>query len=817
MSEAFNFGGLDQETVPRPSVTAPAPDAPPAVPIASPPASPAAPQTRTAAAGIGQVPNFRDQPIQALGLFLQHVGAGMQGQTSMLDRMRAQAIQADQLERQAVGTGITAMERGIQFMRRVPEAQRGEFAQTWGQNFERVMPGFTRLFQMAASVPNAEDLIRAAGEHADVLVPLLRGAGPEEILQTLGNRTLMDRLDATADARNRGPVAARLGAIREVIAGAGRRGLIPQDIAARVAAPDNIPAISDAIIGRESGGNPEARNPASSATGAGQFIDSTWLDVARRHAQDLGIPPESAANDQQLLALRTNPQMARRATEIYARENAQALEQASIPATPGNLYTAHFLGPQGAVRFLQAAQQNPNQPVSAVVSAQAYQANKAVFERNGQPLTVAQVQQNLNGDIMRRMQGRIPQGQGVSLGEFEALNRQLPEQFRLSPSEMGTLRRNPDLALSYGIVPPALQQRVAERQTDQATASPHFQQVERDGRRFLSALDPQTGRERWSVDIGNERFNDREFRAALAMRASGLDLGEQDFSPEVRRTLGRLTQEQAVEMRNAMSGQQIAFETGPDGTTRLIMGPGAASGMTASQQGQQIQNLQNAGTQSQFAINLINRMRQQLASGSVATGIVGTGIQALAAAGDQLQQLAGSLTPEQRQLLDVNRYRALLPTVQGANANDIQRFHTNLITLAYAIARARDPRGQVTERDINRSLSSLGTGTILSDRGQMDAALDETARGLREGYRTQHETVTRGMRNAPPMPEWAQDQGSGSGAPAGSARPPATSPVPRRDGGRGPIDETQLRAGEVYTFPDGQARRWTGQRFEATQ
>jgi len=43
----------------------------------------------------------------------------------------------------------------------------------------------------------------------------------------------------------------------------------------------------DSIIGAESGGDPNAKNPNSSATGAGQFISSTWLDTIKAARPDL--------------------------------------------------------------------------------------------------------------------------------------------------------------------------------------------------------------------------------------------------------------------------------------------------------------------------------------------------------------------------------------------------------------------------------------------------------------------------------------------------------------------------------------------------
>ena len=122
----------------------------------------------------------------------------------------------------------------------------------------------------------------------------------------------------------------------------------------------------DSIIGAESGGNPNAKNPNSSATGAGQFIDRTWLSMLAKHRPDLTGSP------QELLALRSDPQLSRAMTEAYAADNGQILTKAGVPVTPGTTYLAHFAGPQGAVSVLQA---DPNAPVSDVLGSAAVKAN----------------------------------------------------------------------------------------------------------------------------------------------------------------------------------------------------------------------------------------------------------------------------------------------------------------------------------------------------------------------------------------------------------------------------------------------------------
>jgi hypothetical protein len=127
-------------------------------------------------------------------------------------------------------------------------------------------------------------------------------------------------------------------------------------------------ALTDQIIGVESGGDPNARNPNSSAMGAGQFISSTWLDMVGRYRPDLvqGKSPE------EILALRSDPQLSREMTEAYAAQNGRTLTQAGHEATPGNTYLAHFAGPKGAVSVLSA---DPNTPVSAILTPEAIKAN----------------------------------------------------------------------------------------------------------------------------------------------------------------------------------------------------------------------------------------------------------------------------------------------------------------------------------------------------------------------------------------------------------------------------------------------------------
>lgn len=135
--------------------------------------------------------------------------------------------------------------------------------------------------------------------------------------------------------------------------------------------------ISSSYLGNvthnESNNNRYAKNPNSTATGTGQFIESTWIDVISRNRPDL----VKGKSEPQILALRNDPKLSGEMTMALANENAAGLRKSNLPVNDGTVYLAHFAGLGGARSLLQA---NPNASAAAVLGPAVAKANGKVVQ-----------------------------------------------------------------------------------------------------------------------------------------------------------------------------------------------------------------------------------------------------------------------------------------------------------------------------------------------------------------------------------------------------------------------------------------------------
>lgn len=124
----------------------------------------------------------------------------------------------------------------------------------------------------------------------------------------------------------------------------------------------------DKLMMVESGGRIDARNPRSTAVGPYQFIASTWLQIARKSfaEETKDLAPH------QILELRLDPKLARRAAKIYTGNNAAFLSANGEMATFAHLRLAFLTGPGGAVRVLAA---KPETPLASLLGQTAIGAN----------------------------------------------------------------------------------------------------------------------------------------------------------------------------------------------------------------------------------------------------------------------------------------------------------------------------------------------------------------------------------------------------------------------------------------------------------
>jgi hypothetical protein len=170
----------------------------------------------------------------------------------------------------------------------------------------------------------------------------------------------------------------------------------------------------------ESHHDPAARNKRSTAAGAYQFTERTWLSLLHRHGAQLGQAAAAAkitveagkpsvadpADRAALLALRSNTELAGSLAARYSDENRASLTRIlGRKPSDNDVRIAYLLGASGAGRLLKAASAQPETPADKLVPA-AVHSNPGLFLNAGGGVktaseAVASLERHFNAALSR--------------------------------------------------------------------------------------------------------------------------------------------------------------------------------------------------------------------------------------------------------------------------------------------------------------------------------------------------------------------------------------------------------------------------------
>jgi hypothetical protein len=185
-------------------------------------------------------------------------------------------------------------------------------------------------------------------------------------------------------------------------------------------------------VSQESTFNANAKNRTSTAVGPAQFLETTWLDMMRRHGAAYGLGDlanqihvkggklvvANAKLRHQILELRKDPHLSAGMAARYLEEVGTKLEKSlGRPISVEEQRMAYLFGPYGAAKLLKTAAANP-QAKAVDILPNAARANPRLFkDPSGVSLPagtmVARLKQQIGIDLQRfaQIEQAFPKGQ----------------------------------------------------------------------------------------------------------------------------------------------------------------------------------------------------------------------------------------------------------------------------------------------------------------------------------------------------------------------------------------------------------------------
>ena len=206
----------------------------------------------------------------------------------------------------------------------------------------------------------------------------------------------------------------------------------------------------------ESGLNPSAQASTSSAKGLYQFIDQTWLGTVKQEGASLGYGQYADAISKNsdgryevadpgmrsaIMKLRSDPEASAMMAGAFSRANAfQLTGSIGRRPTEGELYIAHFLGPDGAGKMINAADSRPDANAAKLFPAAA-SANRSIFyDSAGNARSV--------GDVYAKLTGKFDNARTVAVASMSRGDAAAPTSAAATATPQLAAAEIPSIALS---------------------------------------------------------------------------------------------------------------------------------------------------------------------------------------------------------------------------------------------------------------------------------------------------------------------------------------------------------------------------------
>lgn len=398
----------------------------------------------------------------------------------------------------------------------------------------------------------------------------------------------------------------------------------------------------------------------------------------------------------------------------------------------------------------------------------------------------------------------------------------------LTDRMLSAIRHSPELQKELrprGFVPQEDADLAAEEsiKAQHRAITPKTTEITEGGRKFMVALDPESGKELWRVNAGEATEGARggkttssDIRAAINLRLRGADVAKSGIAPGAIAATDGMNEEQLMALDASLQGGGMSIEQGPDGTMRVLTGSMAAQ--REARKAKTDEEERKATTGVMKLVNLADRVREMAVANPDSTnfgGDVARFIDNLAAdVVGTARTLGYDVTknlnlpdddPDKLTTLDPSRAP---DSLFGALANKSAALKTAVFQLAIADAAANGQEGRgLSDKDLAASLRKVG-GDV-SSLGQLTSKIDEIERqhydNLRLDYQTKHYDPETG-KAAPFMSlEDLRKRARGE-----DVTPPAAGGKPKgaKDGGGEPptpqseAEYNALPSGTTYRDPD---------------